>query len=232
MTSTLTTKTKPHTVALIAAAGAGTRLGAGIPKAQVRLGGRTLLERSVAAMEASGVVDEIIAIIRPEMLDDVRREIGSRVRVVYGTGERADSVWEGIKAIEHEQGIVLVHDAARALTPADMIRRVVEGVETHKAVIPVLPVADTIKRVEADLVVETPVRANLRAVQTPQGFDLATLRAVNQQYFAERSFEATDDASLMEWAGVDVACVTGDPLAMKITTPTDLKLAELLEREA
>lgn len=232
MTSTLTTKTNHPTIALIAAAGAGTRLGAGMPKAQVRLGGRTLLERSVAAMEASGVVDEVIAIIRPEMLDDVHRELGSRVRVVYGTGERADSVWEGIKAIEHEQGVVLVHDAARALTPSDMIRRVVEGVAKHKAVIPVLPVADTIKRVDAGVVVETPPRANLRAVQTPQGFDLVTLRAVNQRYFAERTFEATDDASLMEWAGVEVACVAGDPLAMKITTPTDLKLAELLEREA
>ncbi len=108
-----------------------------------------------------------------------------------------------------------------------MVARIVDRVAAGaSAVIPVLPVADTIKEVDGDTVLATPDRSRLRAVQTPQGFDLATLIRANEAYFASsQDFIATDDASLMEWFGVTVVTVPGDAMAFKITTPLDLTLA-------
>ena len=112
---------------------------------------------------------------------------------------------------------------------ARVARAVLEGAD---AVVPVVPVADTIKVVSGDAVTSTPDRSSLRAVQTPQGFDLRTLRAANEAYFSgAQDFVATDDASLMEWFGVDVRTVQGDPMAFKITTPIDLRLATSITDE-
>ena len=182
MTSPSTTKTKPRVIALVAAAGKGTRLGADVPKAYVELRGRTLVERSVQAMVTSGIVDEVIVLVSPAM-EDFAARILERVaadiplRLVHGGGERADSVWAGLQAIPDEDAVVLIHDAARALTPPGMIARVVKRVlDGAVAVVPVVPVADTIKEVEGETVLSTPDRSRLRAVQTPQGFNLAALR--------------------------------------------------------
>lgn len=231
-------------IALVAAAGQGTRLGAPIPKAYVELDGVPLLARSVRLLLDSGRVDEVIVLVSPDMQDTAARVLADAqladapVRLVHGGGERADSVWAGLQAAaadaasasadaSHEDAIVLVHDAARALTPPDMVARIVDRVAAGaSAVIPVLPVADTIKEVDGDTVLATPDRSRLRAVQTPQGFDLATLIRANEAYFASsQDFIATDDASLMEWFGVTVVTVPGDAMAFKITTPLDLTLA-------
>lgn len=252
----MTARTSSPVVALVAAAGRGTRLGAEIPKAYVQLRGRSLLERSVTAMETSEIVDQIGVIVSPDMEPLARRLLrGHDVQFIHGAGERADSVWEGLKALSLIDATVLIHDAARALTPPGMIARVARAVlDGAPAVVPVVPVADTIKRVSDDgaTVLGTPDRATLRAVQTPQGFDLATLRAANEKYFAQvgsaaagatsaapaasaaghPGFTATDDASLMEWFGVPVTTVQGDPMAFKITTPIDLVLAERITQEA
>ncbi len=234
-------------VALLAAAGRGTRLGGPIPKAFVSLRGRSLVERSLQAMLTSEVVDEVIILVSPDM-EDYARELldkrsmlddpeGIRVRLVHGGGERADSVWAGLQAIEYDEAIVLIHDSARALTPPGMIARVARAVfDGSPAVIPVLPVADTIKRVTptGSTVVDTPNRADLRAVQTPQGFLLSELRAANEKFFAatDPGFIPTDDASLMEWFGAEVTCVQGDPMAFKVTTPIDMMLAQRITDEA
>lgn len=263
MTARTNSATTP-VVALIAAAGRGTRLGAEIPKAYVQLRGRSLLERSVTAMETSEIVDHIGVIVSPDMEPHARQLLrGHDVQFIHGAGERADSVWEGLNALSLIDATVLIHDAARALTPPGMIARVARAVlDGAPAVVPVLPVADTIKHVTDDgaTVLGTPDRATLRAVQTPQGFDLATLRAANEKYFAHADstatnssttaanpnttaqnpgtstahpgFTATDDASLMEWFGVPVTTVQGDPMAFKITTPIDLVLAERITEEA
>ena len=237
MTSPSTTKTKPRVIALIAAAGQGTRLGAEVPKAYVELRGRTLLERSVRALLASGVVDEVIVLVSPDMEPEAARIIGridaAPIRLVHGGSERADSVWAGLQAIPDEDAVVLIHDAARALTPPAMVRGVAKRVlEGAPAAVPVVPVADTIKEVAADAVVSTPDRSRLRAVQTPQAFRLPALRQANLDYWAEQpEFTATDDASLMEWHGERVATVPGDTLAFKITTPIDLTLAHALTEE-
>lgn len=237
MTSPSTTKTKPRVIALIAAAGQGTRLGAEVPKAYVELRGRTLLERSVRALLASGVVDEVIVLVSPDMEPEAARIIGridaAPIRLVHGGSERADSVWAGLQAIPDDDAVVLIHDAARALTPPVMVRGVAKRVlEGAPAAVPVVPVADTIKEVAADAVVSTPDRSRLRAVQTPQAFRLSALRQANLDYWAEQpEFIATDDASLMEWHGERVATVPGDTLAFKITTPIDLTLAHALTEE-
>lgn len=214
----------------------GTRLGAEVPKAYVELQGRTLLERSVAAMAHSGVVKRAVVTVSPVMEDTARALLADAplpITFVHGGGERADSVWAGLQAIDEEDAVVLIHDAARALTPPAMIARVAQTVlDGAPAVIPVLPVSDTIKIVDAERVVSTPERSSLRAVQTPQGFDLATLRGANEKYFSgQQEFIATDDASLMEWFGVPVATVPGDQLALKITTPMDLTLATAILKE-
>lgn len=230
-------------IALVAAAGKGTRLGAAVPKAFVPLRGRTLLERSIQALINAETIDEIVVMISPDMEDYTRSLLSKAglfddttpIRLVHGGGERADSVWAGLQSIEDDDAVVLIHDAARALTPPGMIARVVRSVLAGQdAVIPVLPVADTIKQVDEDTVVGTPDRAGLRAVQTPQGFDLAELRRANEAYFSsdDPGFVATDDASLMEWFGVTVTCVAGDPMAFKITTPIDMVLAETITAEA
>ena len=230
-------------VALIAAAGQGTRLGAAVPTAFVRLRGRTLVERSVAAMLTSAVVDEVVVLVSPDM-ESYAREVLSRaglldaavpVRLAHGGGERADSVWAGLRTITDDEAVVLIHDAARALTPPGMIARVARRVlEGAPAVIPVIPVADTIKQVAGDVVEGTPDRSTLRAVQTPQGFLLSGLRAANEAYFGaeDPGFVATDDASLLEWHGVPVVTVQGDPMAFKVTTPIDMTLARTITDEA
>ncbi|MGX4762585.1 2-C-methyl-D-erythritol 4-phosphate cytidylyltransferase [Corynebacterium minutissimum] len=239
MISPSTTKTKPRVIALVAAAGKGTRLGAEVPKAYVELRGRTLLERSVQAMVTSGIVDEVIVLVSPTMESYAERilarvEADIPLRLVHGGGERADSVWAGLQAIPEEEAVVLIHDAARALTPPGMIVRVAKRVlDGATAVIPVLPVADTIKEVEGDTVLATPDRSRLRAVQTPQGFSLAALRQANEDYWQQNpEFTATDDASLMEWHGARVETVQGDTFAFKITTPIDLVLAKAVTDEA
>jgi len=230
-------------IALIAAAGRGTRLGAAVPKAFVRLRDRTLVERSVTAMINSAVVDEIIVLVSPDMESYAREVLDAAqlldapvpVRLTHGGGERAYSVWAGLRTIPDDEAVVLIHDAARALTPPGMIARVTRRVlEGAPAVIPVVPVADTIKQVDGDAVTGTPDRASLRAVQTPQGFLLSGLRTANEAYFAspDPGFVATDDASLMEWHGVPVVTVQGDPMAFKVTTPIDMTLARTITDEA
>lgn len=230
-------------IGIIAAAGVGARLGADTPKAYVPLRDRPLVERSVTAMVTSAIVDEIIVVVSPVMEDYAREilrlaghtpESVVPVRVIDNQGgeERADSVWVGLQAIGDESAVVLVHDAARALTPPGMIARVASRVlEGAPAVIPVVPVADTVKRIdEHGTVVDTPSRALLRAVQTPQGFDLGLLREANAAYFGSGNpgFVATDDASLVEWYGGTVVTVPGDAMALKITTPLDFLLARTI----
>lgn len=192
------------------------------------LQGRSLLERAVDGLFASGAVDEVVVMVPADMVDGAR-VLAPRARVVVGGAERTDSVRAGLAAAGSAD-LVLVHDAARPLTPGPLIVRVVAALRGGaSAVIPVLPVADTIKRVGADGAVEATVdRADLRAVQTPQGFAAAALRAA---YDAAPGELTTDDAGLVERAGGTVVTVPGDPLAMKITTAFDLRVAEVLAQE-
>ncbi len=150
---------------------------------------------------------------------------GVVVRVVTGGSERSDSVAAGLAALPDEVDVVLVHDAARALAPASLFAAVIDAVRAgHPAVVPGVPVVDTIKQVSADgLVVSTPDRACLRAIQTPQGFTRETLTRAHDLPTGE---PVTDDAALVERLGLPVHVIDGDPLALKITTGEDLRHAE------
>ena len=212
-----------ETVAVVPAAGSGHRLGAGIAKAFVDLDGRTMLEHAVDGLLGSGVIERVVVAVPADRVAETSSSLGDRATVVAGGPERADSVRLALSVVG-DPDFVLVHDAARALTPADQIRRVVAALrDGMRAVIPVLPVVDTIKAVDANGMVRgTPQRVGLRAVQTPQGFEAALLRRAYGHAPVE---SATDDAALVENLGVPVHTVAGDAMAFKITTPLDLRLA-------
>ncbi|WP_084535354.1 2-C-methyl-D-erythritol 4-phosphate cytidylyltransferase [Nocardia yamanashiensis] len=214
-------------VALVPAAGMGVRLGENKPKAFVHVGGSPMLALAVQGLIDSGSVDEVVVMVPAELVAETRAllpDTPTPVHVVPGGAERTDSVRAGLAAAP-DATYVLVHDAARALTPPSLITRVVDELRAGaQAVVPGLPVSDTIKSVDAaGAVTGTPDRSALRAIQTPQGFDAALLRSA---YATDT--QATDDAGLVELLGAIVRTVPGDTLAFKITTPLDLILANTL----
>jgi 2-C-methyl-D-erythritol 4-phosphate cytidylyltransferase len=219
-------------VAVIPAAGSGERLAAGIPKAFCELDGHTLLERAVGGMLESGVVDDVVVAVPADRIDEARLVLGDRATVVAGGADRTESVSLALSVLSllpAPTEFVLVHDAARALTPPGLIVRVVDALRSgHGAVVPALPLSDTIKAVDANgVVLGTPERAGLRAVQTPQGFATDVLL---RAYERAGTADFTDDASLVEHLGGQVQVVDGDPLAFKITTQLDLLLAQTVVR--
>lgn len=216
------------TVAVVPAAGTGERLAADRPKAFVQLGGQTLLERALAGLRDSGAVDAVVVAVPAGRTDEAKLILGSDATVVVGGAHRTESVRRALAAVGDPE-LVLVHDAARALTPPAVIVRVVDALRAgHQAVVPALPVSDTIKVVDANGdVTATPARAGLRAAQTPQGFHTGLLL---RAYERSECADATDDASMVENIGGQVHVVDGDPLAFKITTPLDLLLAEAVIR--
>ncbi|WP_210479610.1 2-C-methyl-D-erythritol 4-phosphate cytidylyltransferase [Naasia sp. SYSU D00948] len=218
----------PTVGVVLVAAGAGSRLGLGVPKAFVPVAGRSMLARAFDGIRAMEPEPQVVAVV-PEGREDETRTLASgfrSLRVVRGGASRQESVVAGLAALAPSVRTVLVHDAARALTPARQFERVVAAVESSGAgVVPGLPVADTIKRVDADArVLETVDRSRLSAVQTPQGFPRAELDAA----YASVSDEHTDDAAVFTASGRGVRVIPGSPLAFKITTEDDLRRAELL----
>lgn len=217
------------TVAVVPAAGSGERLAAGVPKAFFRLGHRTLLELAVTGLWESGVIDQIVVAVPADRINQAELILGRCAVVVAGGCSRGESVRLAL-AKAYEVGrpeFVLVHDAARALTPPEVMVRVVKALRAGcPAVVPALPVSDTIKAVDANgEVLGTPERASLRAVQTPQGFAADMLV---DAYRGVGVADFTDDASLIEHCGGTVHVVDGDPLAFKITTPLDAALAQAI----
>jgi 2-C-methyl-D-erythritol 4-phosphate cytidylyltransferase len=221
------------TAAIVAAAGRGERLGAEIPKALREVGGEPLLVHAVRGLWRSGDVHLVVVAAPPgsasEVADLLRTAVpGAVTRVVDGGAARQQSVAAALAALDPDTDVVLVHDAARAFTPPEVVRRVVQAVRSgDAAAVPVLPVTDTIKQVGGDDSVEATVdRTRLRAVQTPQGFR----REVLERAHRECAGAATDDAGLVEALGEQVTTVPGSDEAFKVTRPLDLLLAEALLR--
>ena len=218
---------------LVPAAGLGTRLGPGAPKALRHLAGASLLAHVIRRLDRSPSVAHVVVAAPPGGVEAVRAllvdEITARlpVEVVAGGATRQRSVAQALAAVPSKYPIVLVHDAARAFAPPELMERVAAAVrDGHDAVIPVLPVVDTIKRVDdAGHVVATMERNDLRSVQTPQGFRRVVLEMAHRTH---DEADATDDAGLVERLGVKVFCVEGAEAAIKITRPADLLLAEAL----
>jgi 2-C-methyl-D-erythritol 4-phosphate cytidylyltransferase len=215
-----------HAVGIVAAAGSGLRLGADQPKALVSLGGRPLVRWAVDALRSGGVTDVIVAVPagRRAVFEAV---LPADVRLVEGGMTRTASVRAALAAAGSSADAVLVHDAARPLTPPDVVARVLAALAAGaRAVVPVLPVVDTTVVVDADGVINHDVpRAPLRRVQTPQGFDRATLADAYARL--DDTAELTDDAAVVRADGVLVTTVAGDERSAKVTVAHDLALAEL-----
>jgi 2-C-methyl-D-erythritol 4-phosphate cytidylyltransferase len=217
--------------ALVLAAGRGERLGVGVPKAFVTLAGRPLLLHALAALAASPAIARVVPVIARSDLErwqGLEREwatIPKLAAPVFGGAERQDSVRAGLGALGPDVGWVAVHDAARPFVRPAAIDRVVEAARRGGAAILAAPVPDTIKRVRAGRVVDTPPRAECWAAQTPQVFRVELLREALAKAQAEGRI-ATDDAQLVEWLGAPVAVVEGDPDNWKLTRPEDLAAAE------
>lgn len=218
-----------RTAALVPAAGRGERLGAGIPKALRLIGGTPMLVHAVHALADSRSVDLVVIAAPEEEVELVRGlfldDIGAEVMVVSGGDTRQASVARALFALPTDIDVVLVHDAARPFVPADVVSAVVASVrQGNAAVIPAIAVTDTIKQVDGrSIVIGTPDRSSLRAVQTPQGFDRLVLQAAHA---AADDDVATDDAGLVERQGVEVLVIQGHEEAFKVTRPIDLLLAE------
>jgi 2-C-methyl-D-erythritol 4-phosphate cytidylyltransferase / 2-C-methyl-D-erythritol 2,4-cyclodiphosphate synthase len=212
---------------IIAAGGQGTRLGAGVAKQWLTVGGRTLLERAVAAFDVHPRVDEIVIVVPPGSVADVPIPTTTTPRrVVTGGARRQDSVAEGFAAVAPDTSIVLVHDAARPFVTAGVIDRAIDGAAAAGAVVPAVPVHDTVKQVAAagaDVIAATLPRETLFLAQTPQAFRREVLAAAID---AGRAGAAgTDEAMLAEQAGHEVRLVAGDDANVKITTAADLERA-------
>lgn len=228
---------KSEARAVLTAAGSGSRLGCEGPKALVELSGRPLVWWAARGLRAGGV-GTIVVTAPAASLDEFRAGIADigGVEVVAGSDRsRQASVALGLAALgqRNEGDVVLVHDAARPLTPAQVTARVIDAVRAGAgAVIPVLPVTDTLKSVDASGVVTgTPRRADMVAVQTPQGFRWDVLMRAHEagaSLGADEAVAATDDAGLVEAIGAVVHTVAGDERSLKVTRPLDLSLAQLL----
>lgn len=222
------------TAAIVPAAGDGVRLGADRPKALVPLASEPLVVHALRALRASEVVDRVVITApigaRNELQAALPDEWDGWAQVIDGGATRQASVAAGLEALSTDHDLVLVHDAARALVPPAVVVRVVDALLAGAgAVIPVLPVSDTVKRVRGGIVLETVDRADLYAVQTPQGFQRRILSAAHAAAI-DSDGPATDDAALVERVGGEVCVVDGDPEAFKITRPLDLALAEAVIR--
>jgi len=214
--------------AVLAAAGRGERLGSDRPKAFARLGGRPLLAESLERLEESGWIDAIVIAAPPDWEEPsilVAEEIAATKvnAAVTGGDSRSESVRLALEEVPEDAAVVLVHDAARPLLPEEVIERVLAPLsEGWDGVVPAVPLADTVKRVDGDRVVETLLRDDLVAVQTPQAFLADALRrAVSGDVSS-----ATDCASLVESQGGRIKVVEGDPRLLKVTDADDLALVE------
>lgn len=221
---------------IIPAAGQGKRFGAGINKAFISLAGKTILERTVAAFSGLPEVREIIIVIAPDELDEIKRQVKfyprqDIIKAVAGGSERQYSVENALAAIRDDAEIVLIHDGARPLISRRVIHQVIKAVRDNSAAIVAVPVKDTIKVVDSGgFVTSTPVRSELWAVQTPQGFKRSLLIQAYKKA-REENFLGTDDSSLVERLGIPVKIVPGEYENIKITTPEDLPIAKMILTE-
>ena len=223
--------------ALVVAAGRGERLGPGAPKAFRSVGGTPMLVHAVRALSAAATVGQVVVAAPPDLVAFTRQLLaaehsGASLEVVPGGADRRASVWAALGGVPPEVDVVLVHDAARPLAPSDLADAVAEAVARGAdAVVPVLPVVDTVKEVAGDVVVATVDRRRLRAVQTPQGFRRAVLENAHREHRDGGAVEVTDDAGMVERLGVTVTVVPGHEDAFKVTRPLDLLLAETVLAE-
>ena len=217
--------------AILVAAGSGERLGLGRPKAFASLNGRPLLAEPLERLDASEWIDGIVVAAPPEWEEPcilVAEEVaaGKVAKAVTGGPTRSESVRAALAEVPEDATVVLVHDAARPLVTAEVIERVVTALgDGWDGAVPVLPVSDTVKRLDGETVAETLDREGLATAQTPQAFVAPVLRDAFST-LQQTVTNSTDCASLVEAKGGRVRAVDGDPRLVKVTTRADLELVE------
>jgi 2-C-methyl-D-erythritol 4-phosphate cytidylyltransferase len=223
------------TIAIIPAAGAGVRMQRNLPKQFLDLDGRPVLVRTLEVFQACPAIDSIILITPEQDVEYARKEIVHTYglkkveKVVAGGERRQDSVRLGLEACEGHDDLVLIHDGVRPLVPADLVVRVIDAARENRAVITALPAKETVKEVnEKALVVKTYDRQKVWLVQTPQVFQYKDILTAHQRALRENWEEITDDALLMEKAGIPVKVIVGSEENIKVTTPRDMELARFL----
>ncbi|MGB8897106.1 MAG: bifunctional 2-C-methyl-D-erythritol 4-phosphate cytidylyltransferase/2-C-methyl-D-erythritol 2,4-cyclodiphosphate synthase [Pseudolabrys sp.] len=219
--------------AIVVAAGQGVRAGGDLPKQFRRVGGETMLRRALLGFLGAGNISFVQPVVRSEDLERVRtvtRDLNV-LPPVFGGGTRQASVHAGLEALlQRSPDIVLVHDAARPFASARLIGRAIEAAKKSGAAIPVIPVADTVKRVDDAGVVEATLdRNSIRLVQTPQAFAFPALLEAHRRAATQGRNDFADDAALVEWAGMKVNVFMGEPGNVKLTTPEDFARAEAIQ---
>ena len=218
--------------AVIVAAGTASRMG-GIDKTVVDLGGKPLIRRTVEAFQNCDAIKEIVVVTREDLLVQVMglcRNMDKVQAVVTGGANRQESVKAGVSALSSKVKLVAIHDGARPMITWEVIDRAVRAANSYGAAAPAIPVKDTIKEARGGVVLSTPDRSRLQAVQTPQVFDKDLLMAAMKKVEQEGA-EVTDDCSAVELLGMSVKLVQGDERNLKVTTPLDLKIAKMLLEE-
>lgn len=218
--------------AVIVAAGSASRMG-GIDKVMAPLGGEPMLLRAVRTFQQCDAIKEIVIVTRQDLLVKVMGlcdEFDKVKAVVVGGSNRQESVWAGLNALSDKVKLAAVHDGARPLITWEVIDRAVRAANSYGAAAPAIPVKDTIKVVRGGVVMATPDRKVLQAVQTPQVFDFDLLRGALKKAAVDGA-EVTDDCSAVERLRMSVKIVEGDERNLKVTTPMDLKIAQMLLEE-
>ena len=217
--------------AVIVAAGSASRMG-GIDKVMAQLGEKPMIQRTVERFQNCDAVSEIVVVTREDLIQSITglcRGMSKVRAVVAGGASRQESVHLGLNALSEKVKLAAIHDGARPLVTWQVIDRVIRA-NTYGAAAPAVPVKDTIKVVTGGVVKETPDRASLFAVQTPQVFDYDLLRGALAKAEQE-GMQVTDDCSAVEQMGMKVKIVEGDERNLKVTTPMDLKIAQMLLEE-
>ena len=217
---------------VVVAAGSASRMG-GIDKVMAQLKGEPMIVRTVRTFQECDAVSEIVIVTREDLIGPISalcKDMAKVKAVVVGGNSRQESVNLGLNALSNKVKLAAVHDGARPLITWQVIDRAIRAANTYGAAAPAIPVKDTIKVVEGRIVKNTPDRATLFAVQTPQVFDFDLLRGALKKAEQEGS-QVTDDCSAVELMGFKVKIVEGDERNIKVTTPMDLKIAEMLLEE-
>ena len=218
--------------AVIVAAGSASRMG-GIDKVMAPLNGEPMIVRTVRAFQNCDAISEIVVVTRQDLILPITSlcaQMDKVQAVVAGGSSRQESVHLGLNALSGKCKLAAIHDGARPLISWQVIDRVVRAANTYGAAAPAIPVKDTIKVVQGGVVKETPDRASLQAVQTPQVFDFDILRGALKKAKQDGA-QVTDDCSAVERIGLTVKIVEGEERNLKVTTPLDLKIAQLFLEE-
>ena len=215
--------------AVIVAAGSASRMG-GIDKVMAELKGQPMIRRTVETFQNCDCITEIVIVTRQDLILPITGLCSGFPKVkavVAGGSSRQESVHLGLNALSRDMKLAAIHDGARPLVSWQLIDRVVRAAHSYHAAAPAIPVKDTIKVQKANLVVSTPDRDSLRAIQTPQVFDFDLIRGALKKAKEDKA-QVTDDCSAVENMGMSVKLVEGEETNLKVTTPMDLKIAEMI----